>query len=176
MLHSWLKCFLNDRTIQTRIIDAVSSKKIIEKLPQWYSLSCTLFLIYINDLPRQLKAILHIIQTYSSLGVTFFFLSLTGIPWLFLNLFSSLPLSSFFYFYIDGCERKPWTLRLSKEINRDRGLKPGSGNPILRWWPGDLEERFKRKQPCWGFEQRLVRLHNYCDTWNVTINWYKNNF
>ena len=50
-LYKWLKTFLSDRTIQTRINDGLSSKAVLEEgLPQGSPLSCTLFLIYINDL------------------------------------------------------------------------------------------------------------------------------
>ena len=55
-LYKWLKTFLSDRTIQTRINDGLSSKAVLEEgLPQGSPLSCTLFLIYINDLPEILK-------------------------------------------------------------------------------------------------------------------------
>ena len=37
--------------------DAFSSKEVLEEgLPQGSALSCTLFLIYINDLAKQIKA------------------------------------------------------------------------------------------------------------------------
>ena len=55
-LYSWLKNFLTDRTIQTRINNALSSKEILEEgLPQGSPLSCTLFLVFINDISENLK-------------------------------------------------------------------------------------------------------------------------
>ena len=51
-LYQWLKFFLIDRTIQTKINDGISSKEVLEEgLPQGSPLSCTLFLLFINDLP-----------------------------------------------------------------------------------------------------------------------------
>ena len=56
-LYNWIKYFLIDRTIQTKINDAISSKEVLEEgLPQGSALSCTLFLIYINDLAKHIKA------------------------------------------------------------------------------------------------------------------------
>ena len=56
-LYNWIKNFLTDRIIQTKVNDALSAKKILEEgLPQGSSLSCTLFLIFINDLPDILKS------------------------------------------------------------------------------------------------------------------------
>ena len=54
-LYEWIKQFLTDRTIQTKINDGLSSKETIEEgLPQGSPLSCTLFLLFINDLPDAL--------------------------------------------------------------------------------------------------------------------------
>ena len=51
-LYKWLKAFLSDRTIQTKVNNGLSSKEILEEgLPQGSPLSCTLFLVFINDLP-----------------------------------------------------------------------------------------------------------------------------
>ena len=51
-IYQWLKFFLIDRTIQTKLNDGISSKEILEEgLPQGSPLSCTLFLLFINDLP-----------------------------------------------------------------------------------------------------------------------------
>ena len=51
-LYRWLKFFLTDRTIQTKVNDGISSKEVLEEgLPQGSPLSCTLFLLFINDLP-----------------------------------------------------------------------------------------------------------------------------
>ena len=52
----WIKSFLTNRTMQTTIDGKTSSKKTLEEgLPQGSALSCTLFLIYINDLPPLLN-------------------------------------------------------------------------------------------------------------------------
>ena len=52
----WIQAFLTNRTIQTRFEDALSSKLTLEEgLPQGSALSCTLFLIFLNDLPPLLK-------------------------------------------------------------------------------------------------------------------------
>ena len=56
-LYYWIKNFLCDRLIQTKVLNAYSSKTVLEEgLPQGSALSCTLFLLFINDLPNQLKA------------------------------------------------------------------------------------------------------------------------
>lgn len=50
-LYNWIKFYLIDRTIQTRVNDALSSKEVLEEgLPQGSCLSSTLFLVYIKDL------------------------------------------------------------------------------------------------------------------------------
>ena len=52
---SWIQAFLSNRTIQTTFDNSTSGKLTIEEgLPQGSSLSCTLFLIFINDLPDYL--------------------------------------------------------------------------------------------------------------------------
>ena len=61
-MFSWVRAFLSDRTISTRYEGSISSKRTLEEgLPQGSSLSCTLFLIFINNLAKYLdvsKAIL----------------------------------------------------------------------------------------------------------------------
>ena len=53
---NWVRAFLTNRTIQTQFEGALSSKLTLEEgLPQGSALSCTLFLIYINDLPPLLN-------------------------------------------------------------------------------------------------------------------------
>ena len=55
-MFNWIQAFLSNRTIATRYNGATSSKRTLEEgLPQGSSLSCTLFLIYINDLAEQLN-------------------------------------------------------------------------------------------------------------------------
>src|SRR5579871_1541437 len=55
-MYCWIKAFLNNRTIQTTIDGTKSSKLTLEEgLPQGSALSCTLFLIFINDLPPNLN-------------------------------------------------------------------------------------------------------------------------
>ena len=55
-LYNWIKDFLTDRLIQTKVGNAYSSKKVLEEgLPQGSSLRCTLFLIFLNDLPKEFE-------------------------------------------------------------------------------------------------------------------------
>ena len=55
-LYRWIKHFLTDRLINTKVNNGISSKEVLEEgLPQGSSLSCTLFLIFINDLPEELQ-------------------------------------------------------------------------------------------------------------------------
>ena len=55
-MYSWIKAFLQNRTIRTQYNGATSAQRTLEEgLPQGSSLSCTLFLIFINDLPSLLK-------------------------------------------------------------------------------------------------------------------------
>ena len=54
-LYRWIKSFLTDRLIQTNINDSLSSKDVLEEgLPQGSALSCTLFLMFINYLTKNL--------------------------------------------------------------------------------------------------------------------------
>ena len=49
-MYTWIKSFLSDRLIQTRFNTSLSAKETQEEgLPQGSSLSCTLFLVFIND-------------------------------------------------------------------------------------------------------------------------------
>ena len=55
-MYNWIKNFLQDRTIATKINNTLSTKKTLDKgLPQGSALSCTLFLIYINDLADSIE-------------------------------------------------------------------------------------------------------------------------
>ena len=56
-MYNWIKSFLTDRLIQTQINDTISSKAVLEEgLPQGSCLSCTLFLIFLNDISTTLKS------------------------------------------------------------------------------------------------------------------------
>ena len=56
-MYKWIKNFLTDRLIRTKVGNAYSAKKVLEEgLPQGSSLSSTLFLIYLNDLPKEIKS------------------------------------------------------------------------------------------------------------------------
>ena len=56
-LYKWIKHFLTNRTIQTRVDNALSSKEVLEEgLPQGSALSCTLFLLFVNDLPQHIQS------------------------------------------------------------------------------------------------------------------------
>ena len=55
-MYSWIKSFLTDRLIQTQLNDSRSSKAVLEEgLPQGSSISCTLFLVFLNDISDVLK-------------------------------------------------------------------------------------------------------------------------
>ena len=56
-LYKWIKFFLTDRNIKTKVNNAHSSKEVLEEgLPQGSCLSCTLFLIFFNDVTNTLKS------------------------------------------------------------------------------------------------------------------------
>merc|ERR1712213_164465 len=56
-MYTWIKSFLSDRLIQTRFNSSLSSKEVQEEgLPQGSSLSCTLFLVFINDVSDIIKS------------------------------------------------------------------------------------------------------------------------
>ncbi|GFS26443.1 RNA-directed DNA polymerase from mobile element jockey [Elysia marginata] len=56
-LYLWVKYFLVNRMVETKINNGISSEQIQEEgLPQGSSLSCALFLIFINDLPDVFQA------------------------------------------------------------------------------------------------------------------------
>ena len=56
-LYIWIKSFLSNRLIQTKFNSALSSKAAQEEgLPQGSSLSCTLFLIFLNDISNVIKS------------------------------------------------------------------------------------------------------------------------
>ena len=58
-MYNWIKYFLTNRTIQTKMNDAISSKEVLEEgLPQGSCLSCILFLVYISDLEDVLDIVL----------------------------------------------------------------------------------------------------------------------
>ena len=51
-MYNWIKSFLQDRTIATKLNSSISKKRsVVDGIPQGSALSCTLFLIFINDLP-----------------------------------------------------------------------------------------------------------------------------
>ena len=55
-MFKWIQSFLSNRTIQTTVDGTTSSKTTLEEgLPQGSALSCTLFLIFMNDLPDLLN-------------------------------------------------------------------------------------------------------------------------
>ena len=55
-MYSWIQAFLRNRTINTSLNGTISKKRTLQEgLPQGSSLSCTLFLIFLNDLPPLLK-------------------------------------------------------------------------------------------------------------------------
>ena len=55
-MFKWIHSFLTDRTIQTTVDNTTLSKLTLDEgLPLGSALSCTLFLIFINDLPDLLN-------------------------------------------------------------------------------------------------------------------------
>ena len=51
-MYNWIKDFLQRRTIQTTCDNKTSHQKTLEEgLPQGSALSCTLFLLFVNELP-----------------------------------------------------------------------------------------------------------------------------
>ena len=55
-MYNWIKHFLQNRTIATNLNSTLSTKRNLEEgLPQGSALSCTLFLIYINDLADNIE-------------------------------------------------------------------------------------------------------------------------
>ena len=52
-MYSWIKFFLKNRTMQTKMNDALSSKEVMEEGPP-QGLFVTLFLIYISDMEEVL--------------------------------------------------------------------------------------------------------------------------
>ena len=53
---NWIKAFLQDRSISTKVNGTLSKKRsFTEGIPQGSALSCTLFLIFINDLEAGIK-------------------------------------------------------------------------------------------------------------------------
>lgn len=52
-MYGWIKDFIRDRSIQTKVGDHTSNRATLEMgLPQGSAISCSLFLIFINDLGR----------------------------------------------------------------------------------------------------------------------------
>ena len=56
-LYRWIKNFLTERTIQTKIDNTLSAHQTLEEgIPQGSALSCTLFLVFINDLAKEITS------------------------------------------------------------------------------------------------------------------------